>query len=380
MFSRKAFSGILLTITGPHRKIEMYAAENRGYISAEGRNRKPMKLLTILIPCYNSAAYMSRAIESVLPGGNELDVMIIDDGSSDDTGAIADRYAAQYPDIVRVVHQPNGGHGSGLNQGIRNGLGLYFKVLDSDDRIDPAYLPGLLDILRAHSAPERQLDLIIHDYVYDRENQPAAMSINYRTCLKPNRELTWDKAGFFTVANQFMIHCMVYRTQLLRDMDLVLPEHTFYEDNLYIYQPLPHVKKLWYYPKKLHAYFVGRADQSINQANLLKRLDQATEIAGRMITSYSMAQLKALPKPLRRYMINNCCGQLSTTCSLQCMDGERGAAMYDALWKRIRDFDPALYRALRRNLLGRCTCLPGKAGKRLLVWGYQISQNILFNK
>ena len=85
-----------------------------------------MKLITFAVPCYNSADYMDRCVESLLPAGPEAEIILVDDGSKDDTGKIADAYAEKYPDIVRVIHQKNGGHGEGVNQGIRNANGLYY--------------------------------------------------------------------------------------------------------------------------------------------------------------------------------------------------------------------------------------------------------------
>lgn len=88
-----------------------------------------MKLLSIAIPCYNSEAYMRNCIESLLPGGDEVEIIIVDDGSTkDQTPQIADEYAAKYPGIVKAVHQENGGHGEAVNAGLRNASGLYFKV------------------------------------------------------------------------------------------------------------------------------------------------------------------------------------------------------------------------------------------------------------
>lgn len=195
--------------------------------------------------------------------------------------------------------------------------------------------------------------------------------------MKPGYDLTWETVRHFPPYRQFMIHCMVYRLQILRDMNLVLPEHVFYEDNLYIYQPLPMTRNLWYYDKPLHGYFIGRSDQSVNDNVIIKRLDQVTSIAQQMITSYTMTELDQLPKHLRSYMLNNCCGQLSTTCSLQYIAGEKGIEMNRAMWKYIRDFDPALYRAIRRRPLGRATCLPGKLGRGLLVFSFRTAHRII---
>ena len=93
------------------------------------------KLITFAVPCYNSEAYMRGCVDSLLAGGERVEIIIIDDGSTDATGAIADEYASQYPTIVKVVHQENGGHGEGINQGVKNATGIYFKVVDSDDKM-----------------------------------------------------------------------------------------------------------------------------------------------------------------------------------------------------------------------------------------------------
>ena len=100
-----------------------------------------MKLLSIAIPSYNSEGFMRNCIESLLPGGEEVEIIIVNDGSKDGTGAIADEYAAKYPTIVKAVHQENGGHGEAVNAGLRNATGLYYKVVDSDDWVnEEAYL------------------------------------------------------------------------------------------------------------------------------------------------------------------------------------------------------------------------------------------------
>ena len=336
-----------------------------------------MKLLTIVVPSYNSAAYLERCVRSLTGGGEELDILIVNDGSTDETGAIADRLREEYPGIVRVIHQENGGHGEGLNQGIRTAKGLYLKTVDSDDRLDGEALKKLLDILRAHSAPEEQLDLIVNDYVYDREEEPCCFKVRYNTVMTPGRVLSWDTVRSFPIWKQFMIHSLTYRVQMLRDMGLSLPKHTFYEDNLYIYRPLPFTKRLYYLDQPLYGYFIGREDQSVNDSVIIRRLDQVTRIAADMITSYPMAYLKTLPRKLKNYMLNNLAGQLFTTASLQFMSGEKGLEMNRAMWRDIRQFDPELYSALRHHLLGMFTVLPGRAGRGLLVWSYKLGRRMI---
>ena len=109
-----------------------------------------MKLLSFAIPCYNSQDYMEKCIESILVGGDDVEIIIVDDGSKDDTAKIADRYQEQYPNIVKAIHQENGGHGEAVNTGLKNATGLFFKVVDSDDWVDEtaykAILEKLLDV------------------------------------------------------------------------------------------------------------------------------------------------------------------------------------------------------------------------------------------
>ena len=338
-----------------------------------------MKLLTVVVPCYNSAAYMRRAVESLLAGGPELDILLVDDGSTDDTGAIADEYAERYPGIVRVIHQPNGGHGAGLNRGIETGKGIYFKVLDSDDRLDPEGLQALLQLLREHSAPGDQVDLVVHDYVYDHgEEEPAVFSVSYETVMPTGRAFVWDDCRRFPPSKQFMIHCMVYRLALLREHDYCLPEYVFYEDNLYIYQPLPWTRRLCYLHRTVYGYNVGRADQSIDEKNILRRLDQSTEMITRMATSWPMAELEKLSVRLRDYMISSVAGQILTVSSLHYIDGtERGLGMNREMWDRIRAYDPALYKRLRSSPAGVVSCLPGSFGRKTLVFFYRLARRLV---
>ena len=119
-----------------------------------------MKLLTITIPCYNSEKYMHKCIESLLPGGEDVEILIVDDGSTDGTAAIADEYALKYPSIIRVIHKENGGHGSAVNTGIENATGLYFKVVDSDDWVSDTAYREILDKLTELTGGEEVLDAV----------------------------------------------------------------------------------------------------------------------------------------------------------------------------------------------------------------------------
>ena len=89
-----------------------------------------MKIVSFAIPCYNSAAYMDRAVESILKGGEDVEIIIVNDGSKDATSEIAHRYEEQYPDIIKAVDKENGGHGDAVNAGLSHATGKYFKCYE----------------------------------------------------------------------------------------------------------------------------------------------------------------------------------------------------------------------------------------------------------
>ena len=333
-----------------------------------------MKLLTVVVPCYNSAAYMRHAVDSLLEGGAELDVLLVDDGSTDETGAIADACAREHPDIVRVIHQKNAGHGAGLNQGIRTAQGVYFKVLDSDDRVDGPSLRRLLELLRNHAAEGTQDDLVVHDYTYDKADRRNVFSVSYHRVMPEGRLAGWADCRPFPAAKQFMIPSLVYRTELLRGHGFVLPEHTFYEDNVYIYKPLPWTEKVLYLHAPVYAYNIGRDDQSINEKNIIRRLDQLTNMITQMATSWRLEELERLPEVLRRYMLTNLQGQLYSLNALQYIAATpESQRMHRETWQAIRDFDPRLYSALHRGIIGLSFRLPAW----VTVFTYRVGRKIV---
>ena len=231
-----------------------------------------MKLLSIAIPCYNSQDYMEKCIESLLVGGEEVEILVVDDGSSDRTAEIADAYAEKYPTIVKAIHQENGGHGEAVNAGMRNATGLYFKVVDSDDWVNKeAYISILKTLYELLRGPET-VDLLISNFVYEKQGATRKKVMQYRRCLPQGKYL--------------LMHSMIYRTQLLHDCGLELPKHTFYVDNLFAFEPLPYVKNLYYLDVNFYRYFIGRDDQSVNEKVMIKRIDQQIRVNKLMVDAY----------------------------------------------------------------------------------------------
>ena len=176
-----------------------------------------MKYITFTIPCYNSENYMRRCVDSLLVGGEDVEILIIDDGSSDRTGAIADEYEMLYPNIVKAVHKPNGGHGSGVNKGLELAHGLYYKVVDSDDWFDrDAYLK-MLDKIKSFEVAQFP-DLIICNYVYDHLDEGIQKPMNYRNVFPTEKMCNWNTIGHFHPSQYLIMHALMFQTKVLRQV------------------------------------------------------------------------------------------------------------------------------------------------------------------
>ena len=336
-----------------------------------------MKLITFTVPCYNSAAYMDHCIETLLTAGEDAEIILVDDGSKDDTGKIADSYAEKYPTIVRVIHQENGGHGEGVNQGIRNATGVYFKVVDSDDWLDTDALQKVLAELRAHLNDAEPLDLMMANYVYEHVEDNTQRVMDYRNVFPRNKVFGWDQIGRFRPSQYLLMHSVIYRTQLLRDCDLELPKHTFYVDNIFVYQPLPYVKNIYYLDVDLYRYFIGRADQSVNEKVMVTRVDQQLRVTYHMIRSHDLRKVYAEHKKLGRYMMSYLAMMMAISSIFLVIDGRPEAlGKKTQLWEYLRTVDSGLYHKMKYRAVSAFTNFPGYQGRKLSVQLYRLARKI----
>ena len=233
-----------------------------------------MKLLSIAIPCYNSAAYMRKCIDSLLPGGEDVEIIIVNDGSTDNTPDIAEEYRERFPGIVRVVNKENGGHGSAVNAGIEHARGLYFKVVDSDDWVSQSAYAQILDKLGELLQSGNSIDMMISNFVYEKEGEKHRKVMKYHHALPRDEIFTWKDVRHFRVGQYILMHSVIYRTNLLRDCGLRLPEHTFYVDNIFVFNPLPYVRTMYYMDVNFYRY---RARRSVCQRTGHDREDRSAD-------------------------------------------------------------------------------------------------------
>lgn len=323
---------------------------------------------------------MENCISSLVVGGDEVEVIIVDDGSSDNTAVIADRLEAEYPGIVRAIHQPNKGHGGAVNTGIENASGLYFKVVDSDDKVKASAFKSILDKLRENQDAEEKIDLLISNFVYDKEGQARKKVMEYRKVLPVGRMFSWDEAKRFRKGQYILMHSVIYRTELLRQCGLRLPEHCFYVDNIYVFNPMPSVKNIYYLDVNFYYYFIGRDDQSVNEEVMIGRLDQQSRVNRIMFDYFSDGVSEGLiekKSQLYKYMYNylEIITTITSVLAIISDDSEK-IAIKDELWDYLSEKDHDLYLKLRRGVFGTVVHLPGRVGKKVVSAGYGIARNI----
>lgn len=333
-----------------------------------------MKLISFVIPSYNSQDYLHKCIDSIVVGGQEVEVIVVNDGSKDQTEAIAQTYVEKYPGIVSLISKPNGGHGSTINEGLKKATGLYFKVVDSDDWLNKEALDQLLVLLRDHVDKNTLADAYVTNVTYDKPSINQQFLRQYRKKFPKDTFFTWEKAKRFYASETILMHAILYKTTVLKESQMVLPLHTFYVDNIYTYKPLPFIKTFYYLDVNLYNYFIGRADQSVNFEVLSKRYDQQIRVMKELITAFSYEEISHFQNRLRQYMIHYLESLMYTTHLFIVSKNEpiRKKSLQE-LWHFIKVHDPRMYTKLRFfSALILVNFLPWGLKRIVVIMGYNI--------
>lgn len=334
-----------------------------------------MKSLTITVPSYNSEDYLGRCLDSLLVGGEQVEILVVNDGSTDQTEAIANTYAAKYPSIVKVINQENLGHGGAVGTGLRHATGKYFKVVDSDDRLDADSLKKVLQRIEQWQKNDTNVDLIVCNCVYEKSGEPPYV-VNYRKAFTDDKIEGWDETSNFGLTQYLIMHAQIFKTSILRESHVQLPLHTFYVDNLFAYQPLPLVKTICYLDVDLYRYFIGRDDQSITTKNMMDRIDQQLLVTKLMV---DVTDIYSLNNPkLTACMERNLSSVMSISSVLLLMIGTEDALKKRTdLWNYVKASSPQLYRRLRFHRVCGLTYLPTKIGSWATKIGYNVARKIV---
>lgn len=246
------------------------------------------KVVTIVVPTYNAERYLKDNLESFhIPElMSDIEVLIINDGSTDHSLDIAMEYQNRYPDTYRVITKKNGGHGSGINCGIEHASGYYFKVVDADDWVDKESFIKLVRWLKTADT-----DIVYSGFLwaYDRGEQD-------KTQFKTKAELEIPFEGvhyqevykFDNIADRLYIkmHSMTVKTDILRNNHITIDEHCYYVDAEYILYPIPYVETISFVDAFVYYYRIGTEGQSVSMEKMQKNEKNYDKVINSLLAFY----------------------------------------------------------------------------------------------
>ena len=254
------------------------------------------KILSITIPSYNVEKYIDKCVQSMLVDSilDDIEILIVNDGSKDSTPEIARGYVEKYPQTVRLIDKENGGHGSTINAGIREATGKYFKVVDGDDWLNTENLEHFIALLKEHEEDVIASNyLCIRDESYDiiAEKRVSSDATLYGTVCD------MDKGE---VKEVIKMHGLTIRTSILKENNIVIDEKCFYVDAEYIAYPMPFVSSVYYDDEFIYMYRLGRNGQSMDIRSMQRNREMHRKVLNSMLAFYD--KLPAVTDEKRAYI------------------------------------------------------------------------------
>lgn len=245
-----------------------------------------MKVLTFVIPAYNSEKFLDKGIPTMLHPEimDKLEIIIVNDGSTDGTPQAAEKYCTQYPETIYLISQANKGHGGALNTGIAAAQGKYVKVIDADDWVVTENLPAFIDALE-----QCESDVVLtHHHTIDISSGEIK---NWKSFpAEFGRAYTFDEimSNWRSFDRSLTFHGITYRTEFYHQFGHQLLEHIFYEDHEYATYPCCYAQSIMPLDMFIYEYRIGDVNQSVSNANQLKRLSHTDSVLQRMAEEYQL--------------------------------------------------------------------------------------------
>ena len=249
------------------------------------------KVLTVTIPSYNVAKYLEQTLGSFVDEQilDDIEVLIVDDGSKDNTPQIGASFEARYPNSFRVISKENGGHGSTINRGILEAKGTYFKVVDGDDWVNTDDFVKLVKELKACTA-----EYVVTNYFEVMDGTGEQIPVMYREFLGK------EVLSFAEVAaqRQLAMHSLVIRTDVLRDNQIRLDEHCFYVDVEYTLFPVPYVETIQYLDLFVYMYRLDQVTQSVSIQGYQKHMQNHIDVIMHLTEFYEEYRKTGTPEKI----------------------------------------------------------------------------------
>lgn len=236
-----------------------------------------MKLLSLIIPTYNMERFLKNCLQSLIPFAKyeSVEVLIINDGSSDSSPIIANAFVNQYPNLFYLHNKSNGGYGSVLNYGIRHAKGKYIKVLDSDDWFDEKEIDNYIETLQNEDCDVISTPFKMHD-----------MTTNVTTIFDFPKDFQFGKHYSFEEGCKYCfiaMHMLTIKKSIFVDHNIMIDENTFYTDLEFAIFPVKYIKDMVGYDYNLYQYRVGNPGQSVSHEGWYKHRFDHEKVILRLI-------------------------------------------------------------------------------------------------
>lgn len=241
------------------------------------------KIITFIILAYNVEQYLHKCLDSFLCESvlEQIEVIVVDDGSKDRTAEIADDYVRRYPQTFRVIHKENGGHGSGINAGSQAAKGKFMKPVDADDWVVTENLPAFVEQLAQCNA-----DVVLTPFHMVDMTTGKKTAKNIQGWKTRSVHVTDILENWAVFEDCCVFHGITYKTEFYRAGGHMLPEHVFYEDQEYNAIPFCRATTIDIFDLYIYQYLVGNAQQSISYGNQAKRIDHVETVAWDLVAYY----------------------------------------------------------------------------------------------
>ncbi|MCC8104666.1 MAG: glycosyltransferase [Clostridiales bacterium] len=301
------------------------------------------KVLTVSIAAYNVQEYIRQCIESCLIPEvmDELEILVIDDGSTDCTHKIVDEYGDKYPDIVRVIHKENGGYGTTVNYGMKEATGKYFKLLDGDDYFER---DGLIKLVKHLEYATSEMIVTKRKYISVDGKELARKEPLYYDFAPSTLKMDNDDCKF-----EILMHEVAYKTILLKQHPFELPERISYTDAIYSLVPAFFVDKIDFLECYVYCYRTNREGQTCSKENRIKRFQDLVQVNEQMKNQYTkhiQMSRKQSSSIIHRVAMTHCL--LIKTCFLL-PQSEEVFIFIKNLDKELNKYYPEIYREAFRT-------------------------------
>ncbi len=264
------------------------------------------KIITVTVPSYNAKDYLDRCLTSFITDDEDLnkkiEILIVNDGSTDATKEVAEGYVASHSEMFRLINKENGGHGSGINTGIANATGKYFKIVDADDWVNTLEWKSFVKMLENQDADIIASDyLCIQDETFDVLKEKCATSQ-----VEAYGQIKHMSKG--EIQEVIKMHSLTIKTDILQKNDIQIDEHCFYVDAEYITYPIPYAETVYYDKRDLYMYRLGRDGQSMDVRSMQNNQAQHRYVMEQMLQAY--IKMPLANKLQHRAYIEKCIAQM----------------------------------------------------------------------